>query len=385
MKKTSPLPLDTDIQRATKGRRKKIIWIIHIVCFCIFCFHLGLDLSNHDYQIMPLTSVMLLTIVLSFFLLYRKGKYNYASYTMGFVLCIETVSAIFIYRFDDYIPAFLFPLILGIFSLFSWKKGIVFSVIMIAVIGLLLLYYQDALQTSVFLHTPAAIINFISVFVIVIIFALYYEITRIDTYRELINANYQKDLLYYEVQHRVKNNLNIVSSMLAIQAEKEDQKVRDIIEVSKSRIDAMAMVHSMLYVSHNLEKINAKQFIEKLYRNLQNTLSEHIKICFKADAIELSLNEIIPIGLIINELVVNSFKYAFTNEKNPKIIIVLKNRGNTVLLTYFDNGRGYDATMKRNFGLQLIDLNIKQLKGTLKVFYNCGLCYHITYKRDAHV
>lgn len=383
--KPSHLPLNAEIQRATEGRRRKIIWVIHIVCFCIFCFHIGLDLSNHDYQIIPLTSMMLLLIAFSFFIFYRKRKYDYASYTMGFILCVETVSAIFIYRFDDYIPAFLFPLILGIFSLFSWKKGLVFSVVMIAVIGLLLLYYQETLQSSVFLHTPVAIINFISVFVIVIIFALYYEMTRIDTYKRLINANYKKDLLYNELQHRVKNNLNIVSSMLAIQAEKEDQKVQDIIKVSKSRIDAMAMVHSMLYVSHDLEKVNAKEFIEKLYRNIQSTLSERVKILFKADTIELSLNEVIPIGLIINELVVNSFKYAFKTKPSPKIIIVLKSRGDRIVLTYFDNGSGYDSNMKRNFGLQLVDLNVKQLKGTLKVSYNHGLCYQIAYKRGEHV
>jgi two-component system, sensor histidine kinase PdtaS len=329
--------------------------------------------------------MMLLLIIFSFFMLYRKGKYDYASYTIGLILCVETVSAIFIYRFDDYIPAFLFPLILGIFSLFSWKKGLVFSFIIIAVIGLLLLYCQDDLQSSVFLQNPAAIVNFISVFVIVVVFAFYYETTRIDAYRQLIEVNDKKDLLYNEIQHRVKNNLNIVSSMLAIQAEKEDQKVRDIIKVSKSRIDAMAMVHSMLYVSHDLEKVNAKGFIEKLYRNIQSTLSEHVNIHFKADTLELSLNEVIPIGLIINELLVNSFKYAFKTEENPKIIIVLKRHNDTILLTYFDNGSGYDATMKRNFGLQLVDLNVKQLKGTLKVSFNHGLCYQIAYKRDAHV
>jgi len=147
----------------------------------------------------------------------------------------------------------------------------------------------------------------------------------------------------------------------------------------------MAMVHSMLYVSNNLEKVNAKQFIEKLYSNLQSTLSEHVQILFKAQAIELSLNEVIPIGLIVNEWVVNSFKYAFKNEKSPKIIIVLKRRNDTILLTYFDNGSGYDSHMKRNFGLQLVDLNVKQLKGTLKVSYNHGLCYQITYTRGAHV
>lgn len=377
------LLLNEETQKAMDERRKKIIWVIHIVCFFIFCFLNLTDLYYHKYSIMPIRTMMLLFVVFSFFTFYQKGKYDYASYAMSIILAIETISVIFVYHFDNYTPGFIFPFILAMFSLFSWKKGLAFSILLLLIIGLLLWCYQDILHTSVFLHNTMAIAYFLSI--LIIVFAIYYETTRIDAYTRLIDANYKKDLLYDEMQHRVKNNLNIVSSMLAIQAEQEDQKVRDIIKVSKSRIDAIAMVHSMLYVSNDLEKVNAKHFIEKLYLNIQNILSHSVHIVFKAQEVELSLNEVIPIGLIINELVVNSFKYAFKNEKNPKIIIVLKSHGNTILLTYFDNGIGYNLHIEKNFGLQLVDLNVKQLKGTLKVFYNHGLCYKIAYKRDAHV
>jgi len=383
--KTSYLPLNIEIQRAMDERRKKILWVMHMVCILVFCLLNLIDIYRHLFHIIPLRTMVLSVIIFSYVMFYKRGNYDYASYVIAVILAVETISIIFIYRFDHYSPCFIFPFVLGMFSLFSWKRGLVISMVLLLIIGVLLLGYRDIFHTSLFLHDTMAIAYFLSVLLLVFAFAVYYEITRIDAYTRLINANYKKDLLYNELQHRVKNNLNIVSSMLAIQAEKEDQKVQDIIKVSKSRIDAMAMVHSMLYVSNDLEKVNAKEFIEKLYRNIQSTLSERVKILFKADTIELSLNEVIPIGLIINELVVNSFKYAFKTKPSPKIIIVLKSRGDRIVLTYFDNGSGYDATMKRNFGLQLVDLNVKQLKGTLKVFYNHGLCYQIAYKRGEHV
>lgn len=345
-----------------------------------------MDTYSQDYQIMPLTMTMLVLIVFSFFMFYRKGKYDYASYVILMILAIEIIAAIFIYHFDDYTPGFIFPFILGAFSLFSWKRGLIFSVIFLITLALLLFCYQDSLNVSVFLYNNVAISNFLSILVIIFVFAMYYETTRIDAYKKLIHSNYKKDLLYNEIHHRVKNNLNIVSSMLAIQAELEDKKTQDILKVSKDRIDSIALVHSMLYVSNDMEKVNAKLFIEKLALNIQSTLDTHVTIILKVKEIELSLNEIIPLGLIINELLTNSFKYAFMDAKNPKIIIVLHIRKNKVTLTYHDNGVGCSkAECEQGLGLKLVDLNVKQLKGTLRRNRNHGLSYKIIYQRSLHV
>lgn len=384
--KASHVTFSAEIKKATEERRRKIILVIHAVCFFVFLAHIALDIQYQDYQSVPLTTSMLFIVALSFFAFYQKGKYDLASYAILCVLAVETISIAFIYHFDDYSPAYIFPFILATFSLFSWKRGLIFSASYFVIILFLLFYYKDAFYASEFLHNDVAIPNFLSILLITFIFAIYYETTRIDAYKRLINSNYKKDLLYNEIHHRVKNNLNIVSSMLAIQAEQQDEKTQEVIQASKSRIDAMAMVHSMLYVSNDLEKVNAKRFIEKLYLNIQSTISDRVKIIFKSQEIDLSLNEVIPIGLIVNELVTNSLKYAFKDNPHAKIIIVLKRRKNQIILTYFDNGKGYDLeSHAQNFGLKLVHLNVKQLKGTLKVFYNHGLCYRIIFKRSTHV
>ena len=384
--KASNLPFSTEIKRATEERRRKIILTIHVVCFFVFLFHTIFDMYYQNYQIIPITIMMFMLVILSFFMLYQKGKYDQASYVILMIFSIETISVVFIYHFDDYTPGFIFPYILGTFSLFSWKRGLIFCITFLLILTLLLFCYQDFLSTSTFLHNRETISNFLSILLIIFVFAIYYETTRIDAYKSLINSNYKKDLLYNEIHHRVKNNLNIVSSMLAIQAEHESAMTQDVLKVSKDRIDSIALVHSMLYVSNDIEKVNAKLFIEKLALTIQSTMNTYVTMVFKIQELELSLNEIIPIGLIINELLTNSFKYAFKDTKNPKIIIVLHTQKNHVMLTYQDNGIGCGCSdCGPALGLKLVTLNVRQLKGTVKINHNHGLGYKITYKRTLHV
>lgn len=380
---TQPNP---EIYFASQERRKKILLVMHAICIIVFLALCITDFYSAHYTLIPFNAVILLLILLSFFKFYKKASYEKASYTIVFVLAISTLGVAITSQFNNFSPAFIFPFILGAFSLFSWKKGLLLS--SIPLLGLLfsILFYGEYFQTSAFLQNTLSMLNFVFLLIIILIFAFYYETTRIDAYKKLINANYKKELLYAEIHHRVKNNLNIVSSMLAIQAEKEDEKIQDIIKISKNRIDSIAMVHSMLYISNDIEKVNAKLFIEKLALTLQSTIDNNVSMVFKIKALELSLNEIIPIGLIINELLTNSFKYAFTNTLNPKITIVLQILKNSVLLTYHDNGIGYwKSGYTQGLGLKLVALNVKQLKGFLKIKYIHGLCYKITYQRSLHV
>jgi len=378
--------LNPEIKNAIEERRKKILLVVYSICIFIFISHNLADFFYAHYTIIPFRTVILFFILLSFFTFYKKGAYERASYSIVFILSIATLGVLIPNKFDNFTPAFVFPFILAAFSLFSWKKGSFYSGIVLFLLILLPLMFRDYFENSAFLHNPLAVFNFLFVIIISLVFALYYETTRIDAYKRLINANTKKDLLYNEIHHRVQNNLNIVSSILAIQMEKEDKRVQKIIQVSKNRIDSMAMVHSMLYVSNDLEKVNAKRFIEKLANTIQSTMdSYNVSLIFHIQEVELSLNEIMPIGLIINELLTNSFKYAFFNILHPTINIALNLEKNCVFFSYCDNGVGYKTDVERGLGLRLVDLNVKQLKGVLDMVYENGLCYKIYYKRNINV
>jgi len=380
------IELNSDIQLAVKGRRKKILLVVYLICIFIFLSHNITDLFQEHYNLVPFRLAILFLIVLSFFTFYTKEAYEKASYSILTILFIATIGILMQNKFDNFSPAFILPFILAAFSLFSWKKGFLFSGLLFCVLLFNVYFFNDYFKESFFLMNKIAIFNFLFIVIISLVFAFYYETTRIDAYRRLINSNTKKDLLYNEIHHRVQNNLNIVSSMLGIQGENADNKVQEIIKISKNRIDSMAMVHSMLYVSNDLERVNAKLFIEKLALNIQSTMDSYdAPIMFHIEETELSLNEVMPLGLIINELLTNSFKYAFKEKLDSQIIITLTLQKNHVLFSYCDNGLGYSDNHKRGLGLRLVDLNVKQLKGNLEVSQLDGLCYKISYKRDINV
>lgn len=371
---------------ASIQRRQKILLVVHLLSIFVFFFHNITDIIYEHYTQIPFRIAILCSVLFSFFVFYKKDKYELASYFLLILLGIAAIGVIIVGKFDYFTPTFIIPFILGTFSLFSWKKGLLFSTFFFLALTSVGYLFRQYIMESLFLNDPLTFFNFLFVLLIVIVFAIYYETTRIDAYKKLIYANEKKDLLYNEIHHRVKNNLNLISSMLAIQAENKDETIQNILKISKHRIDALAMVHSMLYISNDMEKVDAKRFIEKLTFNLQRTVdTQNVTTRLFLRDVELSLNEIVPIGLIINELLTNSFKHAFKKIKYPKITIVLHERKGHLILTYCDNGSGYNAQATEGLGLKLVSLNIKQLNAHLKKYLHNGLCYQINYKRTLHV
>lgn len=380
--------LSSEIRIVTENRRKKILFVMYLITILVFVALSAKDVYFYNESNYIVEIFTLVLIVFCYFYFYKNDEYEKASYAILTLLGFSTLHAIIANEFNDFTPVFIIPFIISSFFLFSWKKGILLnSVFFLALFGLFHIYKND-FSDSLFIQNHEIMINFFIIVLIVFVFTYYYEITRIEAYKSLLQSNTKKDLLYNELHHRVKNNLNLVSSMLAMQAEGSNQEVQDIIQTSKERIDSIAMVHSMLYVTDNIERVNAKDFIEKLSNNLQKTTNQNVEIVLNIENIELSLNEVIPLGLIINELLTNSFKYAFSTVSNPKIIIVLKTRKilkqNLVMLTYSDNGSGY-TSQQNNLGLKLVHLNVKQLKARLKIIQKDGLKYRISYKRALHV
>jgi len=302
-----------------------------------------------------------------------------------FIIACAIITTTTYNKFDNYSAIFIIPFPLSTFFLFSWKKGFFINIIFFIFLIITIIIGKNYFDNGIFINNPISISNFVIILFVIFIFTYFFELTRVEAYKLLLESNLKKDLLYRELQHRVKNNLNIVSSMLAMQALNEDQNVKNIIEVSKNRIDSIAMIHTMLNVSNDIEKVDVKAFLEKLSNNLTTNCGKEVTIKLNIKKQELPLNEIIPIGLIINELLTNSFKYAFEKIKNAKIVIVLKDFKGKSILTYHDNGSGLKNSNITNMGLKLVKLNVKQLKGTIKVNHKNGLGYKIVYKRDTHV
>ena len=183
------------------------------------------------------------------------------------------------------------------------------------------------------------------------------------------SKNEQNELLLKEIHHRVKNNLQTISSLLYLQsANIDDADAKDAITVGQQRVDSMALIHKNLYQRDNMSAIEMKEYISKLIANLKAAYIKSdldIDIELNMKELEMDLDQAIPLGLIINELITNVFKYAFEGKDSGRVVISLqKPSENDFILKVEDNGTGKHGP-STGFGSKLIKLLSKQLEATL--------------------
>ncbi|MCH2022609.1 MAG: tetratricopeptide repeat protein [Saprospiraceae bacterium] len=188
--------------------------------------------------------------------------------------------------------------------------------------------------------------------------------------------NKEKEVLLKEIHHRVKNNLQIITSLLSLQSINiEDQKTKNIFSYSQYRINSMALIHEMLYQSDNISKINYSHYLKQLIHNLITSIkgqNNKIKTVIDAPDIFLNIDTAIPLGLMINEIVTNSLKYAFHKIENGILnvkISPLKKKFH-YLLEIGDNGPGISNLANKNkansLGMKLIYSLAQQINGTVE-------------------
>ncbi len=182
-----------------------------------------------------------------------------------------------------------------------------------------------------------------------------------------------KELLLKEIHHRVKNNLQVISSLLAIQSRKtRDVTAKEALDESKSRVHSMALIHQNLYKGNNSSGVKADQYIHSLCQDLLRSFGENNRVDITTDiqALLLDIETIIPLGLIINELVTNALKYAFPDERTGLINVSLKQNERVLELIVSDNGIGLpdSETMvsRDGFGHSLINAFKKKLDCTFE-------------------
>lgn len=183
----------------------------------------------------------------------------------------------------------------------------------------------------------------------------------------------EKDTLLKEIHHRVKNNLQTVSSLLSLQSRNAtDPKVKQLIKSSQNRVISMAMVHEMLYMRQDLSKIEYKSYVlelgEYLIRSFKGT-ENNITLTVNIPDIKLGIDTAIPLGLLINEIITNALKYGIPDDQTGEIDIEIIKLDNSYRLHIGDNGEGFpnEAPIKNgnSLGLKLIHNLVRQLKGTI--------------------
>jgi PAS domain S-box-containing protein len=197
----------------------------------------------------------------------------------------------------------------------------------------------------------------------------------------------EKEAMMREIHHRVKNNLQIITSLLRLQSRFiKDKTLKETFEIAQNRIKSMALIHEILYLSENLDEIVFSDYIKRITDHLRYVFSKKaskIQFELKGSEFYLNIDRAIPCGLIVNELVSNAFKHAFPDGKPGKIQVELENKLDRYFIEIKDNGVGFpdDVDMKNTetLGLQLVSDLVKQIEGSFEMRYDRGTIFKIAF------
>lgn len=207
---------------------------------------------------------------------------------------------------------------------------------------------------------------------------------------EIEEKNSQNELLLREIHHRVKNNLQILSSLLSLQADySKDPNALSAINEGRNRVQSMAFIHQQLYTKENVTSVNMQMYLADLCSHLSDSYSaceKEILISYDLEVLFLDVETAIPLGLIVNELVTNSIKYAFNDREEGHINVkIWINEDSQLCLLVEDNGSGIsqapEESQTTSFGSDLIRVLSKKLRGRIKVRQNQGYSTKIVFER----
>lgn len=225
-------------------------------------------------------------------------------------------------------------------------------------------------------------------FISMLFFFIYNLYKKVSSQNLVISETLKtKDILLREIHHRVKNNLQVISSLLSLQSRQiEDIGTKQAIKEGRSRVRSMALIHQNLYQNDNLTGVSVSFYLNKLIEELFETYkieNDRVVLEMDIDDIELDVDTMVPFGLIANELVSNCLKHAFPQKTTGKITVKLKDQDNNLFLSVRDNGIGVDEEKlvnSKSFGNKLLKAFTQKLHGNLEVINDSGTTVNLTIK-----
>lgn len=209
--------------------------------------------------------------------------------------------------------------------------------------------------------------------------------------RKLERSLHEKELLLQEVHHRVNNNLQVICSLLTMQADAvSEPALASALLESQRRVHSMAMIHSMLYASSDLKEINFAAYAELLAGEVASSYgrdASRIQLVFKLEPVFFAIDRAIPCGLILNELLSNAFKYAFPDGNSGEIAVSLSERGNVVRIAVEDTGVGMpeprEPRKRKSLGMTIVQTLTRQLGGRMEITSDCGSHFVLSLESSA--
>jgi len=327
-------------------------------------------------QLVYYESFIALLVFMSFAYYLYSRNFLFSVYSL--VLFATILSYILLIEVKYKLALFHVIVPLNYFFLFSLKRALTFTAIHEFIVGLIYVYGYVQHDGLIEVLYEGNILSIVIGSLIIIFFGVLYHIVIERSYEALEHANYQKEILLNEIHHRVNNNLQMVSAMLGLQKlTYKDPKLDEILEKSRLRIQSIAMVHQTLYSHKDFEKIVFSSYIQKLVDNITNLNDKDINVSVDGNHISLSTENILKLGIITNELLINSIKHAFTNQ-DARVEILLHKDGDVLIYKYKDNGKKeININTDDTLGYKIISMMVGQMDAELLLLTDKGFDFQL--------
>lgn len=290
-------------------------------------------------------------------------------------------------HFYDFTVIYAIVLPLASFFLYELRRAIVYTTVIYSLLALTIIYARTQFVDHPYLHSSISLVNTVFGSVFVIAFGLFYQLSFYRAFRHMQDANAEKEILLKEIHHRVKNNLNVIASIVDLQARGNDRHSAAQLHLTQGRIESIAIVHEMLYQKQNdFAQIDFQDYIAKLTQMVERLhVMDDVTYHIEGHGITLPVNVMLDLGLITNELLTNTHKHAFSGTLDPEVTITLERMPSSLYrYVYRDNGSGIgdidEALKGKSLGLRLVRLSAQKMDATLEFDNTDGFAIRLEFK-----
>lgn len=348
-----------------------------------------------DYaQFNPELIFALIVLPIVFFINWKKN-YTWAIYWFFITDFLFFIPITLKMGLNSYVILYYFPMIVGMMILLGRKEtmkqlfilsGLCFLSIISVILGYKFNFYP--LFIDVHANKELTLFNILLSFISTIavtLFLVYDFIQQENTIKKVLQ---EKEILLAEVFHRVKNNLNVITSLLNLKKNTvESPEAKVAIEECKNRVYSMALVHQNIFSGNQIVGLNFKEYIETIVTEIAKSFGEKdkVQLFFDTEELKLDLNKAVPCGLILNELITNSFKYAQTKDDNLQITVKFKKKNDVIELEVHDNGPGItleELNSKNTLGIELIKSLSEQINAKYTFENNHGSVFRLSFQQE---
>lgn len=301
--------------------------------------------------------------------------YVVATYLFFLLGAFLIFSASYVYGFNSLLALFYFPLILSLIQFIGRKETLFHLVVLLLVyllsITVLSTFLYDHISTELtqkdlrFIQPFSIIISFFSTLVLLLL-VTWENLKQSEAIRSVLH---EKKLLLAELNHRVKNNMNIVTSLLNLKKDTTtNEEVIEALEDCRSRVYSMALIHNQMYNDKGFEALDFKEYLASLLKNTVHMMGNTAKVKMETETVMVPIQKAVPCGLIVNELLTNAYKHSQLAEKQLAILVKAHQIKGRLHLSIQDNGPGInesvDFSKEKTLGLEMVRSLCEQVDGT---------------------